>query len=209
MLLLARMSIDDMPPRVADERPDYLNESIAPLPVPPPPAVDQPPAERNLERTLEQQQDATERLEAQVSQQQQIIQNLEEQLQTQVDETRAMAARLDDYQRTVDELSSQQMRLEGVQRSSEQSQTSLVWVGAGLVMVLLVGGGGVLIVLAIWLAQSSRNHPSPAPNNTVIYSPPPAPPVSRYTYYDYEQELLPPTPMRQAVQHYSPQDYHR
>lgn len=212
MLLLARMSVgESLPQSQFANSPPYANESVAPVPLPPPPVLqesndseqDSNERDQRLERSLERQQDVTQRLESQISQQQATIKSLEDQLQRQMDESRAIMARLEDYQQSIDDLGSQQNRLEGAQRNTDQAQNSLVWVGAGLVLMLLMGGGGVLMLLVLWMAQSKQ--PAAPPNNTVIYSPPMPPP---HPYY-YEPELLPPAQIRPmaTARQYHPQDY--
>jgi len=110
MLLLARMSIDETAPRPAAESDPYINEAITPIPAPPPPTVDTPDTDP-LEQELEQQQELIQRLETQLGQQQQQLEDLEEQLRRQEEGTRNLLSRLDDYQRSVDGLASQQLVL--------------------------------------------------------------------------------------------------
>ncbi|ASC73454.1 hypothetical protein XM38_044210 [Halomicronema hongdechloris C2206] len=202
MLLLARMSLDETSPRPATESEPYINEAITPIPAPPPPTVDTPDT-NPLEQELEQQQELIQRLETQLGEQQQQIDDLEEQLRRQEDDARTLLARLDDYQHSVDSLASQQNRLEGAQQTAGQTQTSLVWVGAGIVMIVLLGGAALMVVIVVFVASRRReSRASQAPMYPVN-----VPPTAYHPYY--QQELITPYPLRPSPMGTPPSDYPR
>jgi hypothetical protein len=199
MLLLARISLSESPASVNLDTGSLSSpEAAIPVPAPPPPDASSPPlaAQEELLDILEQQQVLTKKLDEQLSQQQGVIQDLETQLQTQTVETEALAARLNNYEQSVNSLTTQQQRLAGVQQDTDQTQTSLLWVGAGLVLVVLIGGAVVVLILVVLVAFQSR-HRQTQPNS-IVYSadiPPPS-----YPYYQQEFLPLPRRPRRVQAQ---------
>lgn len=193
MLLLARVGITESSSTVEVEPPPLLEEAV--VPVPSPPGIDATvEAQEKLLEALQDQQTLTEDLEDQLAQQQVIVRDLETQLAEQAAETRAIAARLDTYENSVSSLSSQQQQLAGVQQSTDKTQASLLWVGAGLAIVVLVGGAVIVLILVVLVAFQSRNRPPQS--SQIIYPPDIAPPPYPY----YQQEFLPAPPRPRRVQ---------
>ncbi|NJN19944.1 MAG: hypothetical protein HC812_00440 [Leptolyngbya sp. RL_3_1] len=181
MLLLARISLSESPANVNLDAGSLSSpEAVIPVPSPPPLDATSPPlaAQEELLDILEQQQVLTKKLDEQLSQQQDVIQDLETQLQTQTVETQALATRLNNYEQSVNSLTTQQQQLAGVQQDTDQTQTSLLWVGAGLVLVVLIGGAVVVLILVVLVAFQSRHRQTPP--NSIVYSadiPPPSYPL--------------------------------
>lgn len=196
MLLLARISLSESSPTVETGPQAPLSESVVPVPSPPPDAIADSSLQEELQADLEEQQAITDQLEAKVAQQDLLIQDLEAQIERQQEANETLNARLDAYERSVNTLSSQQEQLVGVQRNADKTQTSLLWVGAGLVLVVLVGGALVLVILVLLVAFQSRNNSRGSrPGGQIIYSTdvPPG-----YPYY--QQEFLAPHRPRRIYQ---------
>lgn len=200
MLLLARVGMGDSLSTVTVDPPPPLEEAVVPVPSPPSlePTVE---AQEDLLEALQDQQTMTEDLEEQLTQQQLIVRDLETQLADQAAETRAIAARLDTYERSVNSLDSQQQQLAGVQQSTDKTQASLLWVGAGLAIVVLVGGAVIVLILVVLVAFQSRNRSPQA--SQIVYPPDIAPPPYPY----YQQEFLPAAPRPRRVQAQDIYDY--
>lgn len=195
MLLLARIGMDDTHSPVNLDSPPFVNESVVPVPGPPPTLEMNTEAQEELLEALQRQQDLTERLEDQLSQQQGLVRELEQKLQEQRSETQIIATRLDAYERSVNTLTSQQNQLAGIQHDTDKTQASLLWVGAGLALVVLVGGAVVLLILVVLVAFQARSRPQ-GRSGPIIYTadvPPPS-----YPYY--QQEFLPPPRRPRRVQ---------
>ncbi|MDA0267702.1 MAG: hypothetical protein O2890_10950 [Cyanobacteria bacterium] len=199
MLLLARISLSESPASVnLDTGSQSSPEAVIPVPAPPPPDASSTSfsGQEDLINILEQQQTLTKQLDEQLSQQEDLIRDLETQLQTQTVETQTLAARLTTYEQSVSSLTSQQQRLAGVQQDTDQTQTSLLWVGAGLVLMVLIGGAVVVLILVVLVAFQSRHRQSQP--NSIVYSadiPPPA-----YPYYQQEFLPIPKRPRRVQAQ---------
>lgn len=166
-------------------------EPVAPVPVVPVPEVPSPEPEweDDLRQELDQQRDMVSKLEAQLAQQEVIARNLENQLRQQQEESRAVVAQLGEYQRSVDTLSLRNDQLVQTRRD-EGFQTTLLWVGGGVVLVLVLGGGAVMLCMVFMATQANRRPEQPM---SVVYPlQMPTPPSYRY----YEQEFLPPAPPR-------------
>jgi hypothetical protein len=200
MLLLSRVGMGNSLSTVTVDPPPPLEEAVVPVPSPPSlePTVE---AQEDLLEALQDQQTMTEDLEEQLVQQQLIVRDLEAQLADQAAETRAIAARLDTYERSVSSLDSQQQQLAGVQQSTDKTQASLLWVGAGLAIVVLVGGAVIVLILVVLVAFQSRNRPPQS--SQIIYPPDIAPPPYPY----YQQEFLPAAPRPRRVQAQDIYDY--
>ncbi len=201
MLLLARIGVSESSPNVDLASPPALNEAVIPVPSPPPGLEMNTEAQEKLLEALKQQQALTTTLETQLNEQQGLIRDLESQLQEERLETRAIATRLDAYERSVNNLTSQQQQLAGVQQDTDKTQTSLLWVGAGLVIVVLVGGAVVLLILVILVAFQARSR-SQRPSQ-IVYAPDIPPPSYPY----YQQEFLPTAPRPRRVQAQDIYDY--
>ncbi|MGP1374903.1 MAG: hypothetical protein ACTS3T_18885 [Almyronema sp.] len=187
LLVLARASVDETAPLLPNSANNFAEEAIAPpLQVPPPPVAPTTNSdlEEQLRRELESQQDMTTDLETQLKQQELLIRTLEEKLDGQQQNTQATLAQLQEYQQSLTELSLNQNRSAEVGSRSE-TQTLVLWLGAGFLLALILGGGVVLIVLLIMVSQSQRRSPR---SYQMVYPPSPPPPPYRY----YEQEFLPP-----------------
>jgi hypothetical protein len=187
ILLLARITMGESPARV-DERTSVVQEEI--LPVPAPPSALPSAQEMELLAELKQQQELTQLLEERMAQQTLQIQDLQSQLQWQQQETEALAARLSTYEDFMNLLTTQQQQFAGVQRETDKTQSSLLWVGAGLVMIVLIGGALVLVILVVLVAFQSRQRSTPS--SQIVYTTEvPVPPNPYYT----QQPFL-PTPRR-------------
>jgi hypothetical protein len=181
-LLLARISMRDSPAMVEDLRGPAVEESV-PVPAPPP-GVDtlQPPG---VPSELAQQQDLTQQLEKRIAEQDQLLQDLQSQIQAQRQEAQALETRLSAYESSVSMLTTQQEQFAGVQRESDRTQASLLWVGAGLVLVVLIGGALVLVILVVLVASQTRTNKSPS--SQVVYTAEVPVPPSPY----YQEQFLP------------------
>lgn len=195
VLLLARLGVGEPPTSIDRIETPTVYEDVIPVPAPPP--VESPSstlADEKLMSELQEQQALTDRLENQISRQDLLIRDLESRVQKQQQETQALASRLSAYEGSMSSLTTQQQSLttqqqqfEGIQRDTDKAQSSLLWVGAGLVMVVLIGGAVVLIILVVIVAFQSRGRSS-SPTSHVIYTTEtPVPPNIHY-----RQELLPP-----------------
>ena len=188
MLLLARVSMSETATNVDSWESSAAQESIVPVPAPPPPGSPNTDlTEEKFATELEDQQAVIERLESMLSQQKTLITDLEAQLANQQQETQVLHNRLTTFESSVTTLTTQQQQLVGVQHETDKAQSSLLWVGAGLVMVVLIGGALVLVILVLLVAFQSRNRTSPSSN--IVYPPEVPVPPTPYTYY--QQELLP------------------
>lgn len=190
MLLLARISMGESPTQVNPPLlPPGLEESVMPVPAPPPPttADGNSPEQRFLDN-LDDQQALIDRLESQLTQQDLLIRDLESQLRDQREQTTAIAARLESYERSVDILTTQQQQMAGMQQTTDKTQSSLLWVGAGLVLVVLVGGALVLVILVILVAFQSRHKSNSRPSQIVYSAEVPSPHPGYYP----QTEFLPP-----------------
>ncbi len=197
MLVLARMGIQDTASPVSLEPPPALTEDVVPVPAPPPGLTLDVTAQQELVEALAQQQTLTASLEDMLAQQQVLVRDLERKVQEQQAEALVLATRLDAYEQSVSLLTNQQQALVGNQHSSDRTQASILWVGAGLVLVVLVGGAVVLLILVVLVAFQARKSRSDMP--PIVYTPDIAPPSYPY----YQQEFLPPPRRPRRVQ---PQD---
>ncbi|MGF1521244.1 MAG: hypothetical protein ACFBSF_02860 [Leptolyngbyaceae cyanobacterium] len=198
ILLLARLGAGETPVTVENSVPAPAQESVMPVPAPPPPstATNSSFADETLVSELQDQQALIARLETQISQQDLLLQDLSTQLEQQRQETQVLANRLNTHETSVSSLTAQQQQFAGVQRDTDKAQSSLLWMGAGLVMVVLIGGALVLVILVVLVAFQSRSRSSPS--SQVVYST--EVPVQPNPYY--RQEFLPPTRQRRVY----PQD---
>ena len=194
ILLLARISVGESPVSVENPVPNTAQESVMPVPAPPPPLDGDANlhAEEELLNELQDQQTLITQLETQISQQDLLLRDLSSQLEQQRQATQTLATRLSTYETSVNTLTTQQQQFAGVQQETDKAQSSLLWVGAGLVMVVLIGGALVLVILVVLVAFQSRSR-STSPSSQVVYSTEVPVPPNPY----YRQEFLPPPTIRQ------------
>lgn len=205
LLLVARVGLEESLPAVPTG-PNIVPDSeiLPPVPVPSPPEAVQERSDnfdQLFQRDLERQRDLLERLETQLANQRLLVRDLEDQLDQQQTETATIVAQLKEYKSSMDTLAEQQVRSAELSQlaASGDGPTAIVWVGAGVALVLIFGSGLVLIILIIMTAQNRRR----ARRNAQITHPFNVTPSYGY----YEQEFLPPQiPPRQAGQ-YEPFDY--
>jgi len=162
--------------------------------------------ESEIRQELDKQRELTQKLEEQLTEQETLSQSLEEQLAEQEESTKALLTRMQDYQRSVEDMELDDKIAAAARPATETNPgppVSLLWLGAGVVVVLVLGGGGLILcsVLLILQSQSRRNsrhvpmaHPMPMPPAGYRYYdpsflPPAQLPPRRPTYYDY-----PPAP---------------
>ena len=188
ILLLARMGGGSPPTGIDDLGPSTAPEIVMPVPAPPPPSTSSEStlADEKMAAELKDQQALIERLESQLAQHDLLVRDLESQLEQQRQETQTLVTRLSTFESSVSTLTNQQQQFAGVQRDTDKAQSSLLWVGAGLVMVVLIGGALVLVILVVLVAFQSRNRSSPSSH--IVYSTEVPVPPNPY----YRQEFLPP-----------------
>jgi len=156
------------------------------------------PAEGRLEyeirQELEKQQALTQQLEDQLQQQEVLSGDLEDQLQAQEEKTKDLLTRIQDYQRSVEDMEIDDKiaaaTRPAVDAPRQSAPVSLIWLGAGAVVVLVLGGAGLITCAVVLILQSQRRAARPAP----MPPPMPMPPASGYRYYD--QTFLPPPQLR-------------
>ncbi|NJL86117.1 MAG: hypothetical protein HC886_09255 [Leptolyngbyaceae cyanobacterium SM1_1_3] len=161
LLVLSRAAVDETAPLLPNQNSTFPDEAIAPsLPVPPSPIPQAASSglEEQLRRELDSQQDLTSDLENQMKQQELLIRTLEEKLDGQQQNTQATLAQLQEYQQSLNEANLSQLRSPEPGSRSE-TQTLVLWLGAGFLLALILGGGVVLIVLLIMVSQSQRRMP--------------------------------------------------
>lgn len=149
--------------------------------------------ENEIRRELEKQQALTQQLEDQLQQQETLSGDLEDQLRDQEEKTRDLLMRIQDYQRSVEDMEIDD-KIAAANRSADARQpaipVSLIWLGAGAVVVLVFGGIGLITCAVILVLQAQRRSARSAP----MPPPMPMPPVQGYRYYD--QTFLPPPQLR-------------
>ena len=188
VLLLARVGFHTSSPDT-ESRTATL-ETVVPVPQSPVQTIENDISD-DIKQDLDRQRELTAKLENQLVQQEMLARNLENQLKQQQEETRAVLSQLREYQRSVDTLSLQNGQLVAAQSEKDTSnvQTTLLWIGGGLVLVMLLGGG--VIILCMVLVSGRRREERSVP---VVYPFQMPVPPSGYRYY--EQEFLPPPPVR-------------
>ena len=159
----------------------------------------------DVSRELEKQRDLTKRLEEQLVDQEGLSTSLEEQLQEQEDKTQDLMARIQDYQRSVDDLAIDDKITAAARPSDARSgpPASVIWLGAALAFVLVLGGGGLILCAVLLFMQSQRYRARSVP----MRHPMPMPPGAAYRY---DQNLLPPAqfrPQRPTYYDYPPSPY--
>ncbi|MGD1854660.1 MAG: hypothetical protein ACFB2W_10440 [Leptolyngbyaceae cyanobacterium] len=192
VLLLARVGFQTSSSEDTQSESSATLESVVPVPQSPVQTIDDGISD-DIRQDLDRQRELTSKLENQLVQQEMLARNLENQLKQQQEETRAVLSQLREYQRSVDTLSLQNGQLVAQQAEKDTSstmQTTLLWIGGGLVLVIILGGGA--IILCMILVSGRRREERTVP---VVYPFQMPVPPSGYRYY--EQEFLPPPPVRQ------------
>ncbi|MGB7087446.1 MAG: hypothetical protein WBD47_17945 [Phormidesmis sp.] len=173
-------------------------------------SADQPSQrlETEIRRELDKQRDLTQKLETQLTQQETLSSSLEAQLEAQEEKTQDLLARIQDYQRSVEDIELQDKIAAATQPAepirSSGPPASVIWLGAGVVVVLIIGGGGLILCAVLIMLQSQRRLSRSAPMPPQM----PMPPASGYRYYD--QTFLPPAqlrPRRSSYYDYPPSPY--
>ncbi|NEQ49044.1 MAG: hypothetical protein F6K11_02770 [Leptolyngbya sp. SIO3F4] len=171
-------------------------EAVVPVPQSPVQSIDNGISE-DIKQELNRQRDLTTKLENQLVQQEMLARNLENQLKQQQEETRAVLSQLREYQRSVDTLSLQNGQLVAAQTardttssSNSNVQTILLWIGGGLLLVMILGGSAIILCMIL---VSGRNREDRTAGPVIYPFQMPVPPAG-YRYY--EQEFLPPPPVR-------------
>lgn len=152
--------------------------------------------EQNLEyeirRELEKQQALTQELEDQLEQQEALSSDLEAQIRAQEEETKELLDQMQYYSRSVEDMEIDD-RIAAASRPVADSQptppVSLIWLGAGAVVVLVLGGSGLIACAVVLILQSQRRSSRP-----IAMPPMPMPPAPGYRYYS--QPFLPPPQIR-------------
>ena len=163
--------------------------------------------EYEIRRELEKQQALTEQLEEQLEQQETLSGDLEDQLKAQEEKTRDLLTRIQDYQRSVEDMEIDDKiaaAARPVDSARPSTPVSIIWLGAGAVVVLVLGGAGLIACAVVLVLQAQRRSNRPAP----MPPPMPMPPAAGYRYY--EQPFLPPPqlrPRRPSYYDYPPPPY--
>ncbi|MEL7143358.1 MAG: hypothetical protein AAFS04_04230 [Cyanobacteria bacterium J06631_9] len=165
--------------------------------------------QKEVREELEKQRDLTQQLEEQLQEQETLSESLEEKIREQEEKSKDLLSSFEDYQRSLEDIELEDKIAAATQPaaaapSTSQPPASVIWLGATLVAVLLLGGGGLILcsVILILQAQRQRHRPVPMPR------PMPMPPASGYRYYD--SSFLPPAqlpPRRTPYYDYPPSPY--
>ncbi|MEO1070034.1 MAG: hypothetical protein AAFW95_13095 [Cyanobacteria bacterium J06638_6] len=187
-------------PTLPPPPPSAESLDIQTVPVPQPPGVSQEIAQDRLERDLTRQQDLVGSLQDELKAQQDLADDLKTQLERQQAETDKVLEQLDTYQEAVESMTSQQVRLiESIPRNNE-NQTMILWGILGLFLLLMLAGGTAFAILAVWLIHLQRRTYQPPP---VMY--PMRIPPNPYLYY--ERHPLPPPGQQQPFVQYDVKPY--
>lgn len=174
-----------------------------------PGAQSQQALEAEIRRELDKQRTLTEKLEEQLSEQETLSASLETQLQEQSEKTQDLLSRIQDYQRSVEDIELEDKIAAAVQPTTDAAArsssppASLIWLGAGVVIILGLGGAGLILCSVLLILQSQKRSVRPMP-----MPPMPMPPASDYRYYD--PSLLPPAQIpshRPSYYDYPPSPY--
>ena len=166
--------------------------------------------QKEVREELEKQRNLTQQLEEQLAEQETLSESLEEKIREQDEKSKDLLSSFEDYQRSLEDMELEDRIAAATQPAAEarpnnsQPPASVIWLGATLVAVLLLGGGGLILcsVILILQAQRQRQRPVPMPR------PMPMPPASGYRYYD--ASFLPPAqlpPRRTPYYDYPPSPY--
>ncbi|MGG6237666.1 hypothetical protein ACQ4N7_03420 [Nodosilinea sp. AN01ver1] len=167
--------------------------------VPVPPSINQVTPQERLEQDMTRQEDLVNALKDELEAQKDLADDLKAQLERQQAETEQVMAQLDTYQTAVEEMTSQQVRLiESIPRNNE-TQTMILWGILGLFLMLMLGGGTAFAIIALWLMHIQRRTQQPP----MVYPMrmPPSP------YYYYERQPLPPPAQHQPYVQYDIRPY--
>jgi hypothetical protein len=131
-------------PTLPPPPPSAESLDIQTVPVPQLPGVSQEVAQDRLERDLTRQQDLVGSLQDELKAQQDLADDLKTQLERQQAETDQVLEQLDTYQEAVESMTSQQVRLiESIPRNNE-NQTMILWGILGLFLILMLAGARLL-----------------------------------------------------------------
>ncbi len=212
VLLVARVGMVSASGEQASRVGDRLAqiESTAANQQPSASAQSQQPLEAEIRRELDKQRGLTQKLEEQLGEQETLSASLEAQLQEQSEKTNDLLNRIQDYQRSVEDIELEDKITAAVRPATDAAaspsgpSTSLIWLGAGVVVVLGIGGGGLILCSVLLILQAQRRSVRPMP-----MPPMSMPPAPDYRYYD--PALLPPAQMPPRSSYYdyprSPYDY--
>ena len=157
-----------------------------------------------IQRELDKQRDLTQKLEEQLVDQESLSTSLERQLLEQEKKTQDLLARIQDYQRSVEDLElDDRIAAARPAQSPSGPPASVIWLGAALAFVLVLGGGGLILCAVLLFMQSQRHRSRGIP----MRPPMPMPPASPYRY---DQTFLPPAqfrPQRPSYYDYPPPPY--
>ncbi|MEM9944628.1 MAG: hypothetical protein AAF810_00995 [Cyanobacteria bacterium P01_D01_bin.36] len=164
--------------------------------------------EADIRKELEKQRELTQALEDQLTEQESLSENLEEQLVEQEEKTQDLLSRIQDYQRSVEDMELDD-KIAAAARPTPEVNTgpsaSLLWLGAGVVVVLVLGGGGLILCSVLLVVQAQNRRTA---RHVPMAHPMPMPPASGYRYYD--PSFLPPAqfpPRRPTYYDYPPAPY--
>ena len=169
--------------------------------------------ENDIRRELDKQRDLTRKLEEQLVDQESLSTSLEEQLSEQEEKTRDLMARIQDYQRSVSDLEIDDKIAAAAARPTEPVRQGppayVIWLGAALAFVLVLGAGGLILCAVLLFMQSQRSRYRGVP----LRPPMPMPPASAYRYSQTQNFLppaqVPPTPPSYYDYPPAPYDYNQ
>ncbi|MBD2058223.1 hypothetical protein H6F88_19830 [Oculatella sp. FACHB-28] len=164
-----------------------VTEQQSPLPVPPSASGLGDSDSSQLQRELDRQRAIADALEDKLDDQETTITRLESRLQNQEDEIEQVLAQLQEQQQSVADITTRRADESSLDQNS--SQSGVLWMVGGLVLVLIVGGSVVFICVIIVLLLPQRQPPR---NTTHIIHQPNIPPSYPYV----EQQFLPPAQPR-------------
>lgn len=186
LLLRAGLPFNSSPAEV--QSPPAVTEQQSPLPVPPSASgLGNSGNNSQLERELDRQRAIAEALEDKLDDQETTITRLESRLQSQEDELEKVLTQLQEQQQSVADITAR--RADETSLDQNSSQSGVLWMVGGLVLVLIVGGSVVFICIIIVLLLPQRQPPR---NTTHIIHQPNIPPSYPYV----EQQFLPPAQPR-------------
>jgi hypothetical protein len=185
LLLRAGLPFGSSPAEV--QSPSSVIEQPSPLPVPPSANGLSSESSSQLQRELDRQRAIAEALEDKLDDQETTITRLESRLQDQEDELEQVLAQLQEQQQSVADMTARRADENSLEQN--RTQSGVLWMVGGLVLVLIVGGSVVFICVIIVLLLPQRQPPR---NTTHIIHQPNIPPSYPYV----EQRFLPPAQPR-------------
>jgi hypothetical protein len=184
LLLRAGLPFSSSPSEV---QPPAVVTQQSPLPVPPSANGLGNSDSSQLQRELDRQRAIAEALEDKLNDQESTIKTLESRLQDQEDEVEKVMSQLQEQQRFVEDMTIRRADENSLEQN--RTQSGVLWMVGGLVLVLIVGGSVVFICVIIVLLLPQRQPPR---NTTHIIHQPNIPPSYPYV----EQQFLPPAQPR-------------